>query len=86
MAVIGEFAARSRYQGAGSSMVNAAQVDDTLPLLDEFFPARVGFAQGFERLDAPNDALADEAVQLAKTADCAVVYLGLPECFETEGA
>ena len=29
--------------------------------------------------------LADEAVQLAKTADCAVVYLGLPECFETEG-
>ena len=85
VAVIGEFAARSRYQGAGSSMVNAAQVDDTLPLLDEFFPARVGFAQGFERLDAPNDALADEAVQLAKTADCAVVYLGLPECFETEG-
>ena len=85
VAVIGEFAARSRYQGAGSSMVNAAQVDDTLPMLDEFFPARVGFAQGFERLDAPNDALADEAVQLAKTADCAVVYLGLPECFETEG-
>ena len=85
VAVIGEFAARSRYQGAGSSMVNAAQVDDTLPLLDEFFPARVGFAQGFERLDAANDALADEAVQLAKTADCAVVYLGLPECFETEG-
>ena len=36
VAVIGEFAARSRYQGAGSSMVNAAQVDDTLPLLDEF--------------------------------------------------
>ena len=85
VAVIGEFAARSRYQGAGSSMVNAAQVDDTLPMLDEFFPARVGFAQGFERLDAANDALADEAVQLAKTADCAVVYLGLPECFETEG-
>lgn len=85
VAVIGEFAARSRYQGAGSSMVNAAQVDDTLPMLDEFFPARVGFAQGFERLDTPNDALADEAVQLAKTADCAVVYLGLPECFETEG-
>ena len=66
VAVIGEFAARSRYQGAGSSMVNAAQVDDTLPMLDEFFPARVGFAQGFERLDAANDALADEAVQLAK--------------------
>lgn len=85
VAVIGEFAARSRYQGAGSSMVNAVQVDDTLPLLDEFFPARVGFAQGFERLDAANDALADEAVQLAKTANCAVVYLGLPECFETEG-
>lgn len=36
VAVIGEFAARSRYQGAGSSMVNAAQVDDTLPMLDEF--------------------------------------------------
>lgn len=83
--VIGDFAAHPRYQGAGSSMVNARQVDETLELLTNYFPHSVGYAQGFERMDHRNDELAAQAVALAKEADCVLLYLGLPEGFETEG-
>ena len=85
VAVIGDFAAHPRYQGAGSSMVNAWQADDTLELMTDYFPNAVGFSQGFERLDKRNDELAAQAVELAKGADCVLLYLGLPEGFETEG-
>ena len=85
VAVIGDFAAHPRYQGAGSSMVNARQVDDTLEEMTNFFPNSIGFSQGFERLDKRNDELTAQAVELAKDADCVLLYLGLPEGFETEG-
>ena len=85
VAVIGDFAARPRYQGAGSSMVNAQQVDETLPLLKEYFPNNIGFAQGFERQEKENPKLEEEAIALAKQAECVLLYIGLPEGFETEG-
>ena len=85
VAIIGDFAARPRYQGAGSSMVNAQTIDETLPLFKEMFPDNVGFAQGFERLDKPNPTLTQEAVALAKRAEIVLLYVGLPEGFETEG-
>ncbi len=85
MAVIGDFAETPRYQGAGSSMVNAYEVDNAAGLMKEYFPQNIGFSKGFERTDTENAALLDEAVALAKQADVALVYLGLPESFETEG-
>ena len=85
VAVIGDFAAHSRYQGAGSSMVNAHQVDETLPLIGRYFPNQAGYAQGFERLDRENAALEQEALELAKGAEAVLLYIGLPEGFETEG-
>ena len=85
VAVIGDFAAHPRYQGAGSSMVNASQVDETLELLPNYFPCSTGYAQGFERLDKENNELAQQAVKLAKDAESVLLFLGLPEGFETEG-
>lgn len=85
VAVIGDFAARPRYQGAGSSMVNPQRVDETLPALKNCFPAQIGYAQGFERLDKENDTLEQEALTLAKQAEAVLLYIGLPEGFETEG-
>ncbi|MBQ8162002.1 MAG: glycoside hydrolase family 3 C-terminal domain-containing protein [Clostridia bacterium] len=85
VAIIGDFAGNQRYQGAGSSMVNAFRVDEPLPLLREAFPNMVGYAQGFERLDRENEKLAAEAEALAKKADVVLLYIGLPEGFETEG-
>ncbi len=84
-AVIGDFADKPRYQGAGSSMVNAERVETTLARLAEYFPQNVGYAQGFERQDKPNEELASQAVALAKNAECVLMYMGLPESFETEG-
>ena len=85
VAVIGDFAGNPRYQGAGSSMVNAERVEAIADLLPEYFPNCVGYAPGFERLDTPNAALTDAALHLAKQADVVLLCLGLPEGFETEG-
>lgn len=85
VAVIGDLAAHPRYQGAGSSMVNARQVDELLPLLDTYFPHQVGYARGYERLDKPGDVLAREAEELARQADIVLLWLGLTESFEAEG-
>lgn len=85
VAAIGDFADHPRYQGAGSSMVNARQVDETLPLLSQYFPNHISYAQGFERLDKANEALAAEAETLAEKAEAVLLYIGLPEGFETEG-
>ncbi|MBR3016944.1 MAG: glycoside hydrolase family 3 C-terminal domain-containing protein [Clostridia bacterium] len=85
VAVIGDFAAHTRYQGAGSSMVNPVEVEEALPMMKDYFPEYIGCAQGFERSDRPNDGLADDAALLARKADVVLLYLGLPEGFETEG-
>ena len=85
VAVIGDFALNPRYQGAGSSMVNAERVESLAEHLNAYLPENTGCVRGFERLDKANDSLADEAVTLAKNADCVLFCLGLPEAFETEG-
>ncbi|WP_432494400.1 glycoside hydrolase family 3 C-terminal domain-containing protein [Kineococcus auxinigenes] len=88
VAVIGEFARTPRYQGAGSSQVNPTRLDDALSALREAFAGsrEVVFAAGYdpdsEELDT---ALADEAVAAAAAAEVAVVFLGLPPRYESEG-
>ena len=51
LAVIGDFAQTPRYQGAGSSAVNALQVDALLDCIkaDDSGIAFVGYASGFDR-------------------------------------
>lgn len=85
VAVIGDFAINPRYQGAGSSMVNAARVDETLALLPAYFPNSAGHVQGFDRNGAANAEYTDAAVRLARSAEVVLLYLGLPEGYETEG-
>lgn len=85
LAVIGEFARTPRYQGAGSSQVNPTRVDAALDALQAAFE-NVSWAPGFGIDDASRDAeLADEAVAAAGQADVAVVFLGLPGSYESEG-
>ncbi len=86
VAVIGDFAAIPRYQGAGSSLVNPTKLECTLDVLDKMPAWRcVGYAQGFTRADAADKALTEQAVALAKQADMVLLYMGLPEISETEG-
>ena len=83
VAVIGEFARTPRFQGGGSSHVNATRVDDALTALAGLDPA---FAPGFT-LDGSGDAAAlrAEAVAAARDAEVAVVFAGLAEGDESEG-
>ena len=84
--VIGDFAETPRYQGAGSSAVNSTQVDTFLGILKaEGGLDSVGFATGFDRNGAKDDAKKNEAVELSKKADIAILFLGLDEVKESEG-
>lgn len=89
LAVIGEFADKPRYQGAGSSMINPTRLDSALEGIRSLATAEVTYAQGFSNaVHVAADevaALRDEAVAAASAADVAVVFLGLPARLESEG-
>ncbi|MEW6241657.1 MAG: glycoside hydrolase family 3 C-terminal domain-containing protein [Chloroflexota bacterium] len=80
VALLGYFAKKPRYQGTGSSLTNAWQVDN---LYDEMVK-RIGadnvlYAPGFpEKDNAPLDeSLLNEALTVAAQADYAVVMVGV---------
>lgn len=82
LAVIGELAEKPRFEGGGSSHVNAHRV--VTP--KEVMPQNASYAQGY-RLDSdqPDDQLTKEALELAKNSDQVVVFAGFPEAMESEG-
>ena len=83
VAFIGEFADKPRYQGAGSSHINVPHAVSALETAGD----AVLYARGCDtHSDTTGDALLKEAVETAKKADVAVVFAGLPDAFETEGA
>ncbi|MEU1981307.1 glycoside hydrolase family 3 C-terminal domain-containing protein [Nocardia sp. NPDC019395] len=87
IAVIGEFATEPRYQGGGSSHVNATRVDIALDEIRALAgSATVTHARGF---DTANESAAPElraqAVEAAEGADTAVLFLGLAAAQESEG-
>ncbi|TDQ54182.1 glycoside hydrolase family 3 C-terminal domain-containing protein [Actinorugispora endophytica] len=88
VAVIGEFARTPRYQGAGSSQVVPTRLDDALTCLREALGGArdVTFAAGYAvDSEAADPALVAEAVEHARAAEVAVVFLGLPPSYESEG-
>ena len=88
IAVIGAFAEKPRYQGAGSSMIRPTRLDDALTGI-RAVAGDVAYAPGFSlaaEVDADESSrLRDEAVAAASTADVAVVFAGLPARLESEG-
>lgn len=85
VAVIGELAAAPRFQGAGSSVINPTRLDNALDELKKL-GVNVTYAKGYEKKkDEENEALLSEAVNAAKNADVALVFVGLTEEFEGEG-
>lgn len=87
IAVIGEFATAPRYQGGGSSHVNATRVDIALDEIRALAgSATVTHARGFDTgSTAATDRLRSEAVDTAARADVAVLFLGLAAEQESEG-
>jgi len=85
VAVIGEFAKNPRYQGAGSSHVNSYKVTS---VIEEFESKGINFeyAQGYDaKSDMPDMQLITEAVKAAKQSDVAILFVGLPDAYESEG-
>ena len=85
VALIGDFAQKPRYQGAGSSLVNPTKLDNLLDALKET-DLDITYAQGYRRGKGKADrTLIREAVDAAKKSDVALVCLGLDELSECEG-
>lgn len=85
VAVIGDFAAQPRYQGAGSSQVNPTRLTTALEALAASSLDVVGYAPGFRRSGEADEQLLAEAVTAATAADVALIHLGLDETSESEG-
>jgi beta-glucosidase len=87
IAVIGEFAAAPRFQGNGSSEVKPTQLDKVVDVLKNEYGSsfKIDYAQGYNLKDDDDFSLIEEAVSLAKSADIALVFAGLPLHYESEG-
>ena len=77
---IGHMARDTRYQGSGSSRVDPWRLVNPTDACPE-----VPFVPGCDENGDTNDALLDEAVRAAAGAQAAVVFVGLPEAYESEG-
>jgi len=88
LAVIGAFAEKPRYQGAGSSMIHPTRLDDALTAIRAIAP-QAAYAPGFsiaaDTDPAETERLRQEAVAAASAAEVAVVFAGLPARLESEG-
>jgi len=85
VAVIGDFADKPRYQGAGSSLVNPTFLEEPLNALKSAGIDVIGFEGGFLRNGGEDEAKKAAAVELAKRAEIVLYYMGLDELNETEG-
>lgn len=83
-AFIGLFAKEPRYQGGGSSHINSFKIESALEAVKS--KQNVLYAQGYN-VDSEiiNRNLINEAVSIAKNVKTAVVFVGLPDSFESEG-
>lgn len=82
LVIIGELAAKPRFEGGGSSHVNAHHV--VTPL--DAAPANASYAAGYSLSETkPDEKLTEEAVQLAKQSNRVIFFAGFPEQMETEG-
>jgi beta-glucosidase len=83
---VGAFAAEPRYGGGGSSKIKCYKLTDALTAAKN---ARISveYAQGYGKDFITSDKkLAAAAVKAAAEADKVVIFAGLPESFESEGA
>lgn len=84
-AFIGEFAKVPRFQGGGSSHINTHKVGSALSEAEKQ-GIQVTYARGYDQFSADiNEIWIEEAKAVAKAADVAVLFVGLPDLYESEG-
>ena len=83
IAFIGAFAESPRYQGTGSSHINVRHAVSALECLDGW---EAVYAKGYDAdQEDADEELLRQAAEIAKNAEAAVIFAGLPEAYETEG-
>ena len=85
IAVIGEFAEKARYQGAGSSLVNPTKVENSLDLAGKYFSGKITYEPGYHRNQETDQKLVEKAKKAAVEADVVLLFVGLDEASESEG-
>ncbi len=85
VAFIGKFAKEPRFQGGGSSHINVSDITSAMQAVRSIH-GNVVYAQGYDtQQDIVMPELVEQAVEAAKAVDIAVLFLGLPDSFESEG-
>ena len=88
IAVIGQMAKKPRHQGAGSSIVNAIKLDNAYDTMFEqgiSFTYADGYALTKKEKKTSSETYISQAVEAAKNAEVAVLFIGLTDEFESEG-
>ncbi len=88
VALIGEMAHTPRYQGAGSSLINPIKLDNAYQTMKDM-GIDLTFSAGYTLKKSKAKKAMDlilEAKERARNADVAVVFVGLTDEYETEGA
>lgn len=83
--LIGDFAYKPRYQGAGSSLIEPTKLESPREVFAKGDFEIVGTERGYRRYGQKSTRLAKRAVKLAAKAQYVVYYMGLDESSETEG-
>ncbi len=85
IALIGAFAKQPRFQGGGSSHVNPYQVDAAFTTFTQESDYPITYAEGYSlQTHETSEALLEEAKSVAQAADYAIVFVGLPDSYESE--
>ena len=84
IAIIGQLAKNIRYQGGGSSHINAFRVDSLLDSLPNNIQYQYSDGYSLEG-DGFNQQMIDEARRIALNKDKIVLVLGLTDAYESEG-
>jgi len=85
ISVIGEFAKKPRFQGAGSSIINPHQLDNVCDILSDK-GINYKYAAGYHvKSSDADEKLMAEAVELAKESQVVLLMAGLTDDYESEG-
>ncbi|MEG1131282.1 MAG: glycoside hydrolase family 3 C-terminal domain-containing protein [Romboutsia sp.] len=87
IAVIGELAKKIRYQGGGSSHINPTKLDNTYEEIVKIAgEENVMYGKGYNLSDDDlNIELVEEAKKVACEVDKVLIFIGLPDRYESEG-
>ena len=84
VAVVGDFAFKPRYQGAGSSVVNPTKISVAADALNASLHVVVA-ERGFHRFGKKKKGWIKRTLKAVASADVVLFFAGLDECSEAEG-